>query len=113
MANQLLAQRSARNLYKSERPFLASMLRAVPANGLYWLYRASRATRFFVGRLVSPIVGGSEPWSDAERLDVGTEHTKILSNASNAGPRKKRFRQPNSLTFAAAVLVISALYFLE
>ena len=111
MTNQLLAQRSARNLYKSERPFLASVLRAVPANGLYWLYRASRASRFFVGRLVNPIVGVSEPWSDPERLDVGTEHTQILSNASNSDPWRKRFRQLNPLTVAAAVLLISALYF--
>ena len=79
MANQLLAQRSARNLYKSERPLLISMLRAVPANGLNGLYRASKATKLFFGRLVNPIIGGSEPWSDTARLGVGAEHNQISS----------------------------------
>lgn len=111
MANQLLAQRSARNLYRSERPFLFSMLKAIPANGLYWLYRGSRASKLFLGRLVNPIVGGSEPWSDAERIDVGTERVQISSNSSLTVPWKKRFRQLNPLTIAAAILLVSALYF--
>lgn len=111
MANQLLAQRSARNLYKSERPLLISMLRAVPANGLNGLYRASKATKLFFGRLVNPIIGGSEPWSDTARLGVGAEHNQISSNLSNAVPWRQRFRRLNPLTVAAAVLLISAVYF--